>query len=434
MHEQHHASHLFRVRLWREDLGSGQGEWRGQAQHVITGQRFAFRDWTALTAGCAPSCPARSRLRRVRWIHAPASCRSGQRAIARATRRPKQMGRPGATVPVPDGGIMQPTRPIGIIGTGAAVPDRVVTNADLVRMVVTDPVWIETRTGIRERRIADEGTASSDLAVDAAQRAIAAAGISAQEIGLIVCATVTPDMSFPATACLVQHRLGARYAAAFDLSAGCSGFVYGLSCAVSMLQAGGSRYALVIGVDTLSKITDFSDRTTCVLFADGAGAVVLGPADAGRGFLSFELGADGGGSALIRQEAGGSRLPASHATVEDRKHVITMAGPEVFKFAVRILGASAEAALAKVGLDTGDIDLLIPHQANIRIIETAVQRLELPPEKVFVNLDRYGNTSSASIPLALDEAARSGRLRDHDVLVMVAFGAGLTWGATVMRW
>jgi 3-oxoacyl-[acyl-carrier-protein] synthase-3 len=323
---------------------------------------------------------------------------------------------------------------IGILGTGAALPERILTNQQLAAMVDTSAEWIQARTGIRERHIADERTATSDLATIAAQRALAAAGISAKEIDLVICATVTPDTMFPATACLVQDRIGARNAGAFDLSAGCSGFVYGLSCAVSMLQAGLCRYALVIGADTLSKITDFTDRTTCILFADGAGAVVLGPTEQGRGFLSFELGADGAGGPLIRQEAGGSRLPASHATVEARQHSITMAGQEVFKFAVRVLGASAEAALAKAGLDSGDIDLLIPHQANIRIIETAIGRLEIPPEKVYINLDRYGNTSSASIPIALDEVVRLGRLRAGDLLVMVAFGAGLTWGAAVVRW
>jgi len=326
------------------------------------------------------------------------------------------------------------TRSIGILGTGSAVPELVVTNAHLATMVDTDPQWIATRTGIYERHIAGEKTASSDLAIAAAQHAISAVGITAEAIGVVICATVTPDMLFPATACLVQHRIGATHAAAFDLSAGCSGFVYGLACAVSMLQIGLGQYALVIGVDTLSKITDFTDRSTCVLFGDGAGAVVLGPTTDGRGFLSFELGADGAGGPLIRQEAGGSRLPASYATIEARQHCITMSGQEVFKFAVRILGASAEAALAKAGLDVDDIDLLIPHQANRRIIETAISRMELPSGKVYVNLDRYGNTSSTSIPIALDEVVRLGKLRERDLLVLVAFGAGLTWGATVLRW
>jgi 3-oxoacyl-[acyl-carrier-protein] synthase III len=323
---------------------------------------------------------------------------------------------------------------LGILGTGAAVPETVLTNEQLAAMVDIDPEWIQARTGIHERRIADDRTATSDLATTAAHRAIAAAGISAKDIGMVICATVTPDTMFPATACLVQDRIGARNAGAFDLSAGCSGFIYGLACAVSLLQTGVCRYALVIGADTLSKITDFTDRTTCVLFADGAGAVVLGPTDQGRGFLSFELGADGRGSPLIQQAAGGSRLPASYATVKARQHFITMDGPEVFKFAVRILGASAEAALAKAGFTTDDIDLLIPHQANIRIIEAAINRMNVPAKKVYVNLDRYGNTSSASLPIALDEVVRRGMLRERDVLVMVAFGAGLTWGATVLRW
>jgi 3-oxoacyl-[acyl-carrier-protein] synthase III len=251
---------------------------------------------------------------------------------------------------------------------------------------------------------------------------------------MVICATVTPDTMFPATACLVQDRIGARNASAFDLSAGCSGFVYALACAISMLQTGICRYTLVIGADTLSKITDFTDRTTCVLFADGAGAVVLGPTEQGREFLSFELGADGRSSSLIQQAAGGSRLPASYASVDARQHFITMDGPDVFKFAVRILGASAEAALAKAGLTTDDIDLLIPHQANIRIIEAAINRMNMPSKKVYTNLDRYGDTSSASIPIALDEVVRRGMLRERDLLVLVAFGAGLTWGATVIRW
>jgi 3-oxoacyl-[acyl-carrier-protein] synthase-3 len=323
---------------------------------------------------------------------------------------------------------------IGILGTGSAVPERVLTNEELATLVDTDSEWIRTRTGIRERRIADAQTASSDLAVAAARNAIAAAGISAKEIGIVICATVTPDMMFPATACLVQDRIGADHAAAFDLSAGCSGFLYGLACAVPMLQTGLHEYALVIGVDTLSRITDFTDRTTCVLFGDGAGAVVLGPTASGRGFLSFDLGADGSGGHLLQQAAGGSRMPASAVTVAARKHCIAMAGHEVFKFAVRILSSSAEAALRKAGLPTAAIDLLIPHQANIRIIETAISRLGLMPEKVYVNLERYGNMSSASIPVALDEAVRLGKVHANDLLVLVGFGAGLTWGATVVRW
>lgn len=324
--------------------------------------------------------------------------------------------------------------PVGILGTGSAVPEQVLTNEDLAKMVDTNDEWIRTRTGIQARRIADDQTASSDLAVKAAEKALEAAGISAEEIDLVICATVTPDHMFPATACLVQDRLGAKKAAAFDLSAGCSGFLYGLSCAVPMLETGMYKHALVIGVETLSKIMDFEDRSTCVLFGDGAGAVVLGPTDAGKGFLSFEMGADGSGGQLLIQEAGGSRNPATQESVLARKHFISMAGNEVFKFAVRILGNASEAALAKAGYTKDDIDFLIPHQANTRIIDSAVKRLDLSPEKVYINLDRYGNMSSASIPVALDEAVRAGKIKDNDLLVLVGFGAGLTWGATALRW
>ncbi|HEU4963060.1 MAG TPA: beta-ketoacyl-ACP synthase III [Bacilli bacterium] len=324
--------------------------------------------------------------------------------------------------------------PVGILGTGSAVPEKVLTNEDMSKLVDTNDEWIRTRTGIRERRISDENTASSDLAIAAAKQAMDAAGVSAEEIDLIICATVTPDYMFPATACLVQDSIGAKKAAAFDLSAGCSGFLYGLSTAVPMIQTGMYQKALVIGVESLSKITDFEDRSTCVLFGDGAGAVVIGPTSEGKGFLSFEMGADGSGGKLLIQEAGGSRNPATQETVLARKHFISMAGNEVFKFAVRILGTASEAALAKAGYTKEDIDYLIPHQANTRIIDSAIKRLDLSPEKVYINLDRYGNMSSASIPVALDEVVRAGKLKDNDLLVLVGFGAGLTWGATVLRW
>lgn len=324
--------------------------------------------------------------------------------------------------------------PVGILGTGSGLPSRVVTNEDMAKIVETNDEWIQSRTGIRERRIVDEGMSSSDLAVAAAQNAMEAAGIKAEEIGLVIVATVTPDFMFPATACLVQDRIGAKNAAAFDLSAGCSGFLYGLSCAVPMLQSGMYKYALVIGVETLSKIMDMTDRSTCVLFGDGAGAVVLGPTEEGRGFLSFEMGADGSGGELLMQAAGGSRNPATQETILARQHYISMSGNEVFKFAVRILGSAAEAALQKAGLSKEDIDFLIPHQANIRIIDSAVNRLGLSSDKVYVNLDKYGNMSSASIPVALDEAVRLGKVQENDLLVLVGFGAGLTWGATALRW
>jgi len=325
-------------------------------------------------------------------------------------------------------------RNVGILGTGSCLPDRVVTNEDMAKIVDTNDEWIRSRTGIRERRIVDENTASSDLAVVAAQRALEDAGISAEDIDLVIVATVTPDHLFPATACLVQDRIGAKKAAAFDLTAGCTGFLYGLSAAVPMVESGHFKHALVIGVETLSRITDFTDRSTCVLFGDGAGAVVIGPAKEGKGFLAFEMGSDGSGAELLRQEAGGSRNPATQETVLQRKHFISMAGNEVFKFAVRTLGSCSEKVLEKAGLTKEDIDFLIPHQANLRIIDSAVSRLGLSQEKVYINLDKYGNMSSASVPVALDEAVRLGKIKDGDVVVLVGFGAGLTWGATALRW
>lgn len=323
---------------------------------------------------------------------------------------------------------------VGILGTGSGIPQNVLTNDDLSKMVETNDEWIRTRTGIRERRIAEDHIASSDLAVEAAEKAMAKAGITAEQVDLIICATVTPDHPFPSTACLVQDRIGAKKAVAFDLSAGCTGFLYGLSVAVPMLQSGAHKHAIVIGVETLSRIIDFTDRSTCVLFGDGAGAVVLGPVEEGRGFLSFEMGADGSGSKLLMMEAGGSRNPATQETVLARKHFVTMAGNEVFKFAVKTLGACSEAALQKAGLTKEDVDFLVPHQANIRIIEYATERLNLSPDKVIVNVERYGNMSSASVPVALDEALALGKIKEGDIVVLVAFGAGLTWGATVLKW
>lgn len=325
-------------------------------------------------------------------------------------------------------------RSVGIIGTGAYLPEKVLTNADLEKLVDTSDEWIVSRTGIRERRIADENQASSDLAVEAARRALDAAGLTPSDLDLIIVATVTPDMSFPATACLVQDQLGADRAATFDLSAACTGFLYGVATASQFIQTGLYRNALVIGVDCLSKIMDFTDRNTCVLFGDGAGAAVLGPVEDGSGFLSFELGGDGSGGHLLKQPAGGSRIPATRESVDNRLHFVAMNGREVFKFAVRVLGSSAEKALEKAGLGKDDVDFLIPHQANLRIIDTAVQRLGLSQDKVVVNLDRYGNMSSASIPVALDEAVRAGRIKQGDTLVLVGFGGGMTWGSSVLKW
>ncbi|WP_227766724.1 beta-ketoacyl-ACP synthase III [Zhaonella formicivorans] len=329
---------------------------------------------------------------------------------------------------------MSSVRGVAIVGTGSAVPERVLTNDDLAKMVDTNDEWIRTRTGICERRIADANTATSDLCVLAAKRAIADAGISPGELDLIIVATVTPDMMFPATACLVQDRIGATKAGAFDLSAGCSGFLYGLATGSQFIAAGLYEKVLVIGAETLSKITDWEDRSTCVLFGDGAGAVVLQSAPAGAGVLSVHLGAAGSGGDLLTLPAGGSRRPTTAETVAKREHYIHMSGNEVFKFAVKVMGEASLKALEKCNKTKEDIDFLIPHQANIRIIEAAVKRLNLSPDKVYINLDRYGNTSAASVPVALDEAVKAGKVKKGDVVLLVAFGAGLTWGASVIEW
>lgn len=324
--------------------------------------------------------------------------------------------------------------PVGIIGTGKYVPDRVLTNQDLEQMVDTNDEWISTRTGIKERRIVNAEQASSDLALNAARIALEQAGITAMELDLIIVATITPDMSFPSTACVLQDKLGAKKAAAFDLSAACSGFIYGLANASNFIATGIYKYALVIGAECLSKITDYTDRNTCILFGDGAGAAVLGPVAEGRGFRSFELGADGSGGELLKISGGGSRCPSSPESVEQKQHYIYMAGQEVFKFAVRIMGSAAEEALRKAGIDKSEIDLLVPHQANIRIIQSALNRLDLPEDKCMINLNKYGNVSAASIPIALAEAVEEGRIREGDCIVMVGFGGGLTWGASVLIW
>ncbi|WP_213617101.1 beta-ketoacyl-ACP synthase III [Paenibacillus lactis] len=329
---------------------------------------------------------------------------------------------------------MNKLRPVGIIGTGKYVPEKILTNQDLEKMVDTSDEWIVSRTGIKERHVAAEHEATSDLAYHAAVNALKSAGMHAEDLELIIVATITPDMFFPSTACLLQDRLGAKKAAAFDLSAACSGFVYGLATATNFVKTGMYNNALVIGVDCLSRITDYSDRNTCVLFGDGAGAAIVGEVPEGRGFQAFDLGAEGAGGAHLYIEAGGSRLPASAETVNTNKHYIYMNGREVFKFAVRVMGSATEAVLAKAGIYKKDIDLFIPHQANIRIIKSAMERLELPEEKVVINVDKYANTSAASVPLALVEAQESGRLKPGDKVLMVGFGGGLTWGSSVLIW
>ncbi len=323
---------------------------------------------------------------------------------------------------------------VGVLGSGKYVPEKILTNFDLEQMVETSNDWIVTRTGIRERRISSPEEASSDLAYHASLEALNNAGLTAEDIDLIIVATITPDMAFPSTACVLQERLGAKHAAAFDLSAACSGFIYSLANAVSLISTGMYKHVLVVGAECLSKITDYTDRNTCILFGDGAGAVVLGQVPEGRGFRSFVLGSDGSGGELLKLEGGGSRCPSSPQSIEQKKHFIHMAGSEVFKFAVRIMGSAALEALEKAGLTKEDVDLLVPHQANIRIIQSALEKLDLPEEKCMINLHKYGNVSAASIPIALAEAAEEGRMKEGDCLVLVGFGGGLTWGASVLVW
>lgn len=321
----------------------------------------------------------------------------------------------------------------GFLGTGSFLPENEVTNFDLEKIVDTNDEWIRSRTGIEARRIADDDVATSDLAYEAALIALKAANITAEEVDTIIVATITPDMSFPSTACILQDRLGAVNANAFDVSAACSGFVYGITIAKQFVEGGLSKNVLVIGAETLSKITDFTDRNTCVLFADGAGAAVIGPVTTG-GILAVDLGANGSGGKFLTQPAGGSRMPASQETLDNRLHYIKMDGSEVFKFAVRIMAKSSQAVIDKAGWLLEDIDYLVPHQANIRIINSAGKKLKLPIEKVHVNLHKFGNTSSASVAIALDEAVRSNKVKRGDKIVLVAFGGGLTWGALAVEY
>ena len=323
---------------------------------------------------------------------------------------------------------------VGITGTGSFLPENVLTNADLEKIVDTNDEWITSRTGIRERHIAPQDMPVSELCYQAGLRAMEDAKIAPEEIDLIIVATITPDYAFPATACLVADRLGAKKAAAFDLEAGCTGFIYAVATGSQFVATGMYKTVLVIGGETMSKILDWEDRSTCILFGDGAGAAVLQPVKEGFGFLSFELGSDGSGGTLLSQPAGGSKCPASLETVGKNLHTLQMEGREVFKFAVRIMGDVSVKALEKAGITKEDVDLFVPHQANTRIVDAAVKRLGISPDKVVVNLDKYGNMSAASIPVALDEAVKAGRLSEGDTIVMVGFGAGLTWGACVLRW
>lgn len=315
-----------------------------------------------------------------------------------------------------------------------AVPSEILTNADLEKMVDTTDEWITTRTGIKERRIAAAHEATSDLATKAGELALRNAGVAADELDLVIVATVTPDMSFPATACIVQMNLGATNAAVFDLSAGCSGFVYALDIATRTVESGAYHRVLVIGADVLSRITDWTDRSTCVLFGDGAGAAVVGPVEQGRGLLATDLGAVGADGHFLTLPAGGSRRPATLETVEGKEHYIHMQGNEVYKFAVRVMGETVQRSLKKCDLTPEDIDVFVPHQANIRIIDAACKRLGISNDKVFVNVQSYGNTSAASVPIALYETFHAGRINDGDIVALVGFGAGLTWASAILRW
>ena len=323
---------------------------------------------------------------------------------------------------------------VGITGTGSYAPEKILTNADLEKMVDTSDEWITARTGIKQRHIADENTATSDLAFKAAERALDQANIAGEDVELLIVATVTPDMFFPSTACVVQDKLGANGHAAFDISAACSGFLYGLAAGRCLVGTGLFKNALVIGAETLSKITDWEDRSTCVLLADGAGAAVLEPLDSGKGICDFCLGADGGSGNLLYLPGCGSRNPASAAMLEEKQQYLKMRGNELFKIAVRVLVEAASQALKKCNLTPDDVDWYVPHQANVRIINAAVKRLGIPIEKACINVDRYGNTSAASIPIALDEANRNGKFSKGDTIVLDAFGGGLTWGACVLEW
>jgi 3-oxoacyl-[acyl-carrier-protein] synthase III len=322
---------------------------------------------------------------------------------------------------------------ISITGIGAYAPDRVMTNDDLSKMMDTSDEWIVERTGIRERRIAADDQALSDLALPAARAALQQAGAAGSEVDLIIVATVTPDMAFPSASAILADELGAGDAGAYDLSAGCTGFMYALAQGYGMVAAGLARRALIVGGDVLSRILDWHDRGTAVLFGDGAGAVVLERVSEG-GFLGFELGADGSGGPQLYLPAGGSRAPASETTVAERQHFVQMNGREVFKFATRVLVASAEKVLAECGKTVDDVDVYIPHQANVRIIDHAAEKLGIPKEKIVVNVDRYGNTSSGSIPLALADAQEEGRLHEGALVLMTGMGAGLTWGSGLIEW
>ncbi|QYY35574.1 beta-ketoacyl-ACP synthase III [Ruficoccus sp. ZRK36] len=326
------------------------------------------------------------------------------------------------------------TASVIVKGIGAYVPARIVTNDELSKTVDTSDEWIRTRSGISERHVADPDQATSDLATQAALAAMADANVSPEDIDLIIVATMSPDMAFPSTACLVQSKIGAGCIAAFDITAACSGFLYALETGTRMLKAGDYRHALIIGAEKMTSLMDWDDRTTCVLFGDGAGAVVLGKSDEpGTGVIDSILRADGERPSLLYMPAGGSARPASAETVANHEHFLKMNGKEIFKVAVRDMGKVALDLLDKVGVKPEEVACFIPHQANIRIIESMVARMGVPMDKFLINIDRFGNTSAASIPIALEEARRTGKVKSGDYVLMAAFGAGLTWGASLVK-
>jgi 3-oxoacyl-[acyl-carrier-protein] synthase-3 len=333
-------------------------------------------------------------------------------------------------------------RPVTITGLGACLPEKTVTNDDLAAVLDTSDEWIRQRTGIRERRVAEEGLCSSDLGIVAAREALADAGLPPEKIDLVITATISPDRIMPATASRVARESGCGHAGACDVSAGCTGFVYALAMAAGAVASGLHEHVLVVGAETISRLLDWEDRSTAVLFGDGAGAAVVSPLEcfgdakktAPGGILGFDLGGDGAGDEFLMIPAGGSRLPASLATVEARQHYMKMNGSEVYKFATRVIAQSAGRVLKRCGRTIADVDLFVPHQANLRIIDAAIKKLGIPEDKVYTNLQKYGNTSCASIPLCLGEARADGRLKDGDLVLLMGFGAGLTWGACLIEW
>ncbi|MBT6565154.1 MAG: ketoacyl-ACP synthase III, partial [Candidatus Scalindua sp.] len=321
-----------------------------------------------------------------------------------------------------------------ITGVGSFLPEKVLTNDDLSKMLDTTDEWITKRTGIKERRIVENGVAASDLAVEASLRALDDANVLPTEVDLIITSTITPDCLFPSTSCYIQEKIGARNAGSFDLLAACAGFVYALSVAKSFVASGAMKTVLVVGAECMSKFTDYTDRSTCILFGDGAGAVVVQQGNGGREIVSTHLGSDGSQAEILRLPAGGSKLPASHETVESGLHYIKLRGKEVFRQAIINLVDVVTKAAADNNMQVEEFDMVIPHQSNIRIIEAAMERLGLPMEKAYVNIDRYGNTSSASIPIAIDEIEKGQLLNSGDTVILVAFGGGLTWGSSVIEW